>query len=102
MFFDSHSSESQRRASRDYRGVLGLVAAVLIFDALQDTLGTLPALAVGGMAFSAVNGLGQAGGEAAGSGSAAAAATPAAAMTPRAAPQPSLGLNLSPAGPMGM
>lgn len=104
MLFESYRSNAERQhASRDYRGVLGLLAAVMIFDALQDTVGTLPALAVGGMAFSAVNGLGNAGGEAAGSASAAAAATPAATMTPRVAPQPSLGLNLSPTAPtMGM
>jgi hypothetical protein len=101
MLFESYRSNAERQhASRDYRGVLGLLAAVMIFDALQDTVGTLPALAIGGMALGALS---NAGGEAAGSASAAAAATPAATMTPRVAPQPSLGLNLSPTAPtMGM
>lgn len=100
MLFDSYRSDNERRTSRDYRSVLGLLAAVMIFDTLQDTVGTLPALAMTGLALGALS---NAGGEAAGSGSTAAAATPAAVTAPRATTQPSLGLNFAPTAPtMGM
>jgi hypothetical protein len=102
-------SATQRRGPfyRNSYSPLRMLGAMLCVSAMSEAFDNI-GIGLGGaaLALGAANAMGATGalagsGEAAGSASAAAAAAPI--VTPRAMPQPSLGLNLSPAAPtMGM
>ncbi|MBP7252874.1 MAG: hypothetical protein KBA75_05245 [Alphaproteobacteria bacterium] len=85
--------------NRNSYSPLKMIGALLCFEALSEGMSNLGqglgALALGTAAEGGLLG----GGQAAGSASAAAASMPIAKAVPKATPQPSLGLNLSPAAP---